>query len=97
FLQLLIRTMGRWTNKPKFHILLHLVMSVDLFGPPALFATQTLESYNAITHKASVLSNQQAPGWDIGNTADNGRMLKVLVTGSKFYDSLLCRRLPAGP
>ncbi|KIM55165.1 hypothetical protein SCLCIDRAFT_62674, partial [Scleroderma citrinum Foug A] len=30
----------RWFNKPKFHILLHLVEHIDRFGPAALFATE---------------------------------------------------------
>ena len=37
-----------WFNKPKFHILLHLVEHIDWFGPAALFATEAFESFNAV-------------------------------------------------
>ncbi|KAG0151607.1 hypothetical protein CROQUDRAFT_36589 [Cronartium quercuum f. sp. fusiforme G11] len=46
-----------WTNKPKFHILVHMVMSVHYFGLPSLFATQTFKNCNTLTFKASINSN----------------------------------------
>ncbi|KAH9815821.1 hypothetical protein DFH28DRAFT_927727 [Melampsora americana] len=46
FLGHLIRWTAQWTNKPKFHMLVHLVHSIDRFGPLSLVATQKFESFN---------------------------------------------------
>ncbi|KAG0152031.1 hypothetical protein CROQUDRAFT_36055, partial [Cronartium quercuum f. sp. fusiforme G11] len=97
FLQLLNRILARWTNKPIFCILIHLGMSVKFFGPPSLFSTQTFENYNTITHKASVNSNQQAPGCNISDTSNNGQLMRVLMTGTEFWDATLQRQLQVGP
>lgn len=85
----LIGISGQWTNKPKFHHLLHLPDSIDLFGPATLFATEKFESYNAVLRAASVHSNRQAPGRDIGNTFLNYRLLRILLSGTTFWDTHL--------
>ncbi|KAH9808248.1 hypothetical protein DFH28DRAFT_998033 [Melampsora americana] len=46
FLNRLVGINAQWTNKPKFHILTHLALSVERFGPPCLFATKKMEAQN---------------------------------------------------
>ncbi|KAA1114700.1 hypothetical protein PGT21_050164 [Puccinia graminis f. sp. tritici] len=59
---------GRWSNKPKFHMLLHLPPSIRIskFGPASLLATEKFESYCIILHTASIhsISNQIFPNHD---------------------------------
>lgn len=87
----------QWTNKPKIHMLTHLAFSIDRFGPASLFSTKKEESLNGNVREASVHSNCQSPGRDIANTFNDQRLLKVLLTGSYFYDSKLKINARAGP
>ncbi|KAG0145478.1 hypothetical protein CROQUDRAFT_45688 [Cronartium quercuum f. sp. fusiforme G11] len=59
FLVCLIHLNVHWTNKPKFHMLIHLVKSIATFAPTPLFATELFESYNTVLHEFSIHSNQQ--------------------------------------
>ncbi|KIJ29485.1 hypothetical protein M422DRAFT_188436, partial [Sphaerobolus stellatus SS14] len=52
-------------QKPKFHILLHIVEDIRRFGPAILFSTKIFECFNAVFRMCSVLSNHQAPSHDI--------------------------------
>ncbi|KAF8223248.1 hypothetical protein L208DRAFT_1317782, partial [Tricholoma matsutake] len=63
---------NRWFNKPKFHILLHLMEHIKCFGPAILFATEAFESFNAIIWAKSVHSNCHAPSQDIAQTFAQG-------------------------
>jgi len=56
----------QWFNKPKFHLLHHLLAHVHWFGPAILFATKGFESFNAVVHDHSVHSNHLTPSHDIG-------------------------------
>ena len=42
----------RWFNKPKYHILLHLVDHIRQYGPAILFATENFESKEKSTLRA---------------------------------------------
>ncbi|KAH9807688.1 hypothetical protein DFH28DRAFT_1202845, partial [Melampsora americana] len=86
FLSQLVHLTAQWTNKPKFHMLTHLTFSVDRFGPPSLFLTEKMEAQNGVTRIASVHSNRHAPGKDITNTFNNRRLLRMLISGSTFFD-----------
>ncbi|RDB19146.1 hypothetical protein Hypma_014226 [Hypsizygus marmoreus] len=68
-------------NKPKFHILLHILLHIKHFGPPILTATEGFESYNFVIHLHSVHSNRQAPSIDIGNSFDLLHTIWHLVSG----------------
>ncbi|OAV86099.1 hypothetical protein PTTG_30083 [Puccinia triticina 1-1 BBBD Race 1] len=85
FVCLLIKGTAQWVNKPKFHMLLHLPDAIRRFGPPALFATEKLESYNGILRNASIHSNRQSPSKDIGVTFANFRNLRLLYSGGYFW------------
>ncbi|KAH9812787.1 hypothetical protein DFH28DRAFT_898348, partial [Melampsora americana] len=87
FLSQLVALTAQWTNKPKFHMLTHLPDSVDRFGPPSLFLTEKMEAQNGTTRAASVKSNHHAPGKDIANTFNNERLVRMLCSGSSFFDS----------
>jgi hypothetical protein len=66
--QFLLRTAawtGRWLNKPKLHLLIHLPEHTQRFGPAIIFATETFESYNTIIRAKSIHSNRQVPSRDI--------------------------------
>lgn len=82
----LVSITAQWTNKPKFHHLIHLVESIDMFGPAPLFATEKFESFNSIIRNASVHSNRQGPGHDIAKSTNNWRLLRILLSGCIFDD-----------
>lgn len=77
----------RWYNKPKFHILQHLVEHIRRFGPAILFATEGFESYNAIIRGASVHSNRQAPSRDIAVRMARTNRIRHLLSGGYFLPS----------
>lgn len=91
FLNHIISMNAQWTNKPKFHMLLHLAFSIEQFGPPPppLCATQIFESYNGVMRKSSVHSNRQAPGRDIATSFNDERLISMLVSDSFFHDEVL--------
>lgn len=55
----------QWFNKPKFHIIHHLLAHIHQFGPAILFATENFKSFNAVVCDHSVHSNCKAPSCDI--------------------------------
>ncbi|KAI9631581.1 hypothetical protein KEM48_014232 [Puccinia striiformis f. sp. tritici PST-130] len=62
---------AQWSNKPKFHMLLHLPASIKRYGPACLFATEKFESFNGVVRNASIHSNRGSPGRDIAITFSN--------------------------
>ncbi|KAH9948702.1 hypothetical protein B0H21DRAFT_890351 [Amylocystis lapponica] len=84
FLLCAARWTTRWFNKPKFHILLHLVEHIRRFGPASLFATEAFESFNAIIRAKSVHSNRQAPSRDIAIAFAQGNRIRHLLSGGLF-------------
>jgi hypothetical protein len=97
FLKNLVSLNGRWVNKPKFHMLIHLQDSIRRFGPACLFATEKLESFNGVVRHASVHSNHQSPGRDIANTSNTRQMIRVFASASSFFDHELQKRVFSGP
>lgn len=97
FLHHLISMTGQWTNKPKFHMLTHLVDSVERFGPPSLVSSERFESHNGVTRAASVHSNHLSPGRDIATSRNNERLLRALLSGATLQDSELRTHTRAGP
>ncbi|KAJ7278158.1 hypothetical protein C8J57DRAFT_1126069, partial [Mycena rebaudengoi] len=71
----------QWFNKPKFHILLHILRHIRKFGPAVLCATETFESYNYVIRARSVHSNRQAPSMDIGQAFSHMHAVRHLVSG----------------
>jgi hypothetical protein len=86
FLFHLINSSARWVNKPKFHMLIHLLQSIMRFGPSSLFATEKFESFNSILRNASVHSNRQQPGRDIANSFSNYECVRAIGSGAYLYD-----------
>jgi hypothetical protein len=84
----------RWSNKPKFHYLLHLPAHIRRFGPALLFATESFESFNAVIRAKSVHSNRLAPSRDIATAfAHNNRVRHLLSGGQHFFrDSELSQK-----
>ena len=76
--------MPRWLNKPKFHILLHLVTHVCRFGLAILFATEVFKSYNAIIRDLSIHSNRLAPSRDIGKAFAQTTRIRHFLSGGLF-------------
>lgn len=97
FLNHLTSMTGQWTNKPKFHMLTHLVDSVERFGPPSLVSSERFESHNGVTRAASVHSNHLSPGRDIATSRNNERLLRALLSGATLYDADLQTHTRAGP
>ncbi|KAH9814285.1 hypothetical protein DFH28DRAFT_971155 [Melampsora americana] len=86
FLGHLIRWTAQWTNKPKFHMLVHLVQSIDRFGPLSLVATQKFESFNGILRIASIHTNRKNPGLHIATIFLYARLLRLLFSGGSVWD-----------
>ncbi|KAH9820701.1 hypothetical protein DFH28DRAFT_1194770 [Melampsora americana] len=96
FLNQLIKLTAQWTNKPKFHMLLHLGYSIERLGPAILFATEKLESFNRVTREGSIHSNHQSPSHDIAVTSNTHRFFRILFSESVFFDRDLNADLRAG-
>ncbi|KAK7025377.1 hypothetical protein VNI00_016013 [Paramarasmius palmivorus] len=86
FLLLTCRWTGRWFNKPKFHLLLHLPEHIRCFGPAILFATEAFESFNAVIRAKSVHSNRQAPSRDIARAFAQGNRIRHILSGGLFQE-----------
>lgn len=71
----------RWFNKPKFHIILHLILHIRLFGPAILFSTETFESFNFVIRARSIHSNRHAPSLDIARSFSHMHAVRHLVSG----------------
>lgn len=71
----------RWFNKPKFHIILHILLHIRLFGPAPLYATETFESYNYVIRARSINSNRHAPSLDIANAFSHMHAVRHLASG----------------
>ena len=74
----------RWFNKPKFHIILHLVPHIRRFGPASLFATEAFESFNAVIRAKSVHSNHHAPSRDIARAFAQGNRIRHMLSGARI-------------
>ncbi|KAJ3792065.1 hypothetical protein GGU11DRAFT_750597 [Lentinula aff. detonsa] len=61
FLLCVARWTSRWFNKPKFHIIIHLALHIQRFGPAMLFATEAFESFNAVICYDHAKSNSRGP------------------------------------
>jgi hypothetical protein len=96
FLGHLIRWSAQWTNKPKFHMLIHLVECIQRFGPLCLCATEKFESFNGVTRIASVHSSRHEPGLHIATTFNYSRLMRLICSGSSFWDSKYSCRARAG-
>lgn len=71
----------RIIQKPKFHILTHIVEDIRRFGPAILFSTEVFECYNSVFRMCSVLSNHQAPSRDIALKFAEMGCFKHIVSG----------------
>ncbi|KNZ48326.1 hypothetical protein VP01_574g6 [Puccinia sorghi] len=84
---------GKWANKQKFYMLLHLPDSTRRFGTASLFATEKFEIYNGIIRTSSVHSNCLSPGRDLAISFSNYQVLRFLVSvQSVFQDTPLVQR-----
>lgn len=75
----------RWFNKPKFHIILHIIQHIPLFGPAMLYATETFESFNFVIRARSIHSNRHAPSVDIANSFSHMHAVRHLVSGGYLF------------
>ncbi|KAH9814314.1 hypothetical protein DFH28DRAFT_1108148 [Melampsora americana] len=96
FLGHIIQWTAQWTNKPKFHMLVHLVESIKRFGPLSLVATERNESFNGVTRLASVHSNRHDPGLYIATTFLFAKLMRLLLSGGYFWDSKYQCQVRAG-
>ncbi|KAA1065386.1 hypothetical protein PGTUg99_013736 [Puccinia graminis f. sp. tritici] len=86
FLWHAIHTNAQWVNKPKFHMLKHLVEAIARFGPACLFATEKFESFNSVLRHASVHSNRHRPGRDLGVSFLNFHALRLVVSNAQLVN-----------
>ncbi|KAH9807224.1 hypothetical protein DFH28DRAFT_1115281 [Melampsora americana] len=97
FLKQLIALTAQWVTKPKFHMLVHLRQSIHRFGPACLFAMEKSKSFNGVLRNTSIHSNHLSPGRDIAKSFNTAQMLRMLISGSSFFDKELQERVVAGP
>ncbi|KAI5829413.1 hypothetical protein K523DRAFT_385050 [Schizophyllum commune Tattone D] len=90
FLNCTAKWTPRWFNKPKYHLLLHLVEHIRLFGPSVLFATEVFESYNAVIRAWSIFSNRLSPSRDIALAAAGTCQIRHLLCGG-YYPTKVVR------
>ena len=86
FLMYTAKWSGRWFNKPKFHLLLHLPDHIRRFGPAILFVTEAFEAFNAVIRAKSVHSNRQAPSHDIALAFAQGNRIRHLLSLGMFRE-----------
>ncbi|KAL5460040.1 hypothetical protein EMCRGX_G033453 [Ephydatia muelleri] len=60
-------TMPELLNKPKVHLILHLVDCMVNLGPCSAFSAERCESFNATVRAQNIFSNRLAPSQDICN------------------------------
>lgn len=77
---------ARILQKPKLHLLKHLVQNIRRFGPAIRFSTEVFESFNAVFRQCSTHSNRQAPSRDIAKQFGHMERLKHTVCGGYWYD-----------
>jgi hypothetical protein len=87
FMYNIVKMTAQWSNKPKFHMLLHLPASIMRYGPASLFATEKFESFNGVVRNASIHTNRLSPGHDIAVRFSNYQLERLLVSGAHLYDS----------
>lgn len=76
----------RILQKPKLHLLKHLVQNIRRFGPAIRFSTEVFESFNAVFRQCSIHSNRQAPSRDIAAKFSHMERLKHTICGGYWYD-----------
>ena len=71
----------RWFNKPKFHVVLHILLHIRRYGPAILTATESFESYNLVIRLRSCHSPRHAPSVDIAEDFSHLHAVRHLVSG----------------
>ncbi|KAI9626879.1 hypothetical protein H4Q26_017651 [Puccinia striiformis f. sp. tritici PST-130] len=86
FLYAISKMSGRWPNKPKLHMLLHLPGSIRRFGPASLLATEKFESFDGIVRTHAIHSNRKSPGKDLAISFGDFQIERALFSGTRLYD-----------
>ncbi|POW08122.1 hypothetical protein PSTT_07747 [Puccinia striiformis] len=92
-----MKLIGRWANKPKIHMIIHLEESILRFGPASLFATEKFESFNGIVRENSIHSNRLSPGRDIAIAFCDAKIMRLLMSGARLYDHETKRYFKSSP
>ncbi|KAI9624511.1 hypothetical protein KEM48_008837 [Puccinia striiformis f. sp. tritici PST-130] len=93
----LVKMSGRWANKPKIHMIIHLEESILRFGPASLFATEKFKSFNGIVRENSIHSNRLSPGRDIAIAFCDAKIMRLLMSGARLYDHETKRYFKSSP
>ncbi|KAI0682538.1 hypothetical protein BC835DRAFT_1409568 [Cytidiella melzeri] len=72
---------NRILNKPKIHLLQHMITDIRNGGPAILYSTEIFECWNSIFRMCSVLSNHHAPSHDIAAAIADLERFKHQVSG----------------
>ncbi|KAI0697812.1 hypothetical protein BC835DRAFT_1405600 [Cytidiella melzeri] len=75
---------NRILNKPKIHLLKHIITDIRNSGPAILFSTEIFECWNSIFRMCSVLSNHHAPSHDIAAAIADLERFKHQVSGGCY-------------
>ncbi|KAI9619107.1 hypothetical protein KEM48_006386 [Puccinia striiformis f. sp. tritici PST-130] len=93
----LVKMSGRWANKPKIHMIMHLEESIRRFGPASLSATEEFESFNGIVQENSIHSNRLSPGRDIAIAFCDAKIMRLLMSGARLYNHETKRYFKSSP
>ncbi|KAJ3559426.1 hypothetical protein NM688_g352 [Phlebia brevispora] len=77
---------NRIIEKPKLHLLPHIIEDIRNHGPSKLYSTEIFECWNAVFRMASVLSNHHAPSHDIAVAIAEIERFKHIVSGGWWKD-----------
>ncbi|KAI0692911.1 hypothetical protein BC835DRAFT_1520799 [Cytidiella melzeri] len=77
---------NRILNKPKIHLLQHIITDIRNGGPAILFSTEIFECWNSIFRMCSVLSNHHAPSHDIAAAIADLERFKHQVSGDTLWE-----------
>ncbi|KAG1786006.1 uncharacterized protein HD556DRAFT_1207162, partial [Suillus plorans] len=83
-------------SKPKFHFLVHLPAYIQCFGPAILFSTERYELFNHVFQLACIHSNRQGPSQDTCKVFARQDIIKHIVTGGYWFDSVRKKWIQAG-
>ncbi|KNF03330.1 hypothetical protein PSTG_03598 [Puccinia striiformis f. sp. tritici PST-78] len=87
----LVKMSGRWANKPKIHMIIHLEESILRFGPASLFATEKFKSFNGIVRENSIHSNRVGfvdSIWEVGLRVFYAKINKCIKIGIQQENSM---------
>eukprot|EP00731_Ephydatia_muelleri_P017962 Em0011g2a len=71
-------------QRPKIHLILHLVDCIEQYGPTSAFSAERCESFNSDVRAQNVFSNREAPSHDIANHFAVLEHVRHIMDGGRY-------------